>query len=180
MMLPTSGRLNVKQEEVVSDDTCAASDASLNVVAIAWASEDTGALHLNISHHEVDKNACIEFELVNADIETDGTWADHDFDFPADLNKDTGMADFHQEFFRNETVRHLFVQMPNQDTTLTLICGVPGHKAAGMMTYIDVGAGSPKPSDTASSPFPFMAFGIFFLGFAVATVQLRKFKTKNL
>jgi hypothetical protein len=157
--------LRPNQEEEVSADMCSTADAQS--VVIAWASEDTGELHLSIAVREYNKGDCVEFKLVNADIETDGTWADHDFDFPSDLNPSLG-EDYHQEFFRNETVKHVFVQLPDEDVTLTAICGVPGHRAAGMETTIKVGAGSgdeSSSSDTGSSP----GFGLIaaFTAFAM-------------
>jgi hypothetical protein len=164
--------LRPNQEEEVSADMCSTADEQS--VVVAWASEDTGELHLSIAVREFAKGDCVEFKLVNADIETDGTWADHDFDFPMDLNPSFS-EDYHQEFFRNETVKHVFVQMPDEDVTLTAICGVPGHRAAGMETTIQVGAGS--DSDTGSSPgFGFAAAFTAFAVLAAIPVLRRKLR----
>jgi len=135
-------------QDTVSADQCSTPD--MKVVAIAWANEDTGALHLNVSHHQYSKGDCVQFQLVNADIENDGSYADHDFDFKASLNPALS-SDFHQEFFRNSSVKSVFFMMPNSDATLTLICGVPGHRAAGMQNTLTVGAGAQMSSSSMSS-----------------------------
>lgn len=155
--------------DTITPNMCSKADAY--TVVIAWANEETDALHFTASVTHYKKGDCVNVRLVNADIETDGSYADHDFDIAA---AESGISvDFHQEFNQNGTMRSFFVQMPNADQHVIAFCGITGHRAAGM--YIDFWVGSATSKGSSSSPAFTLIIGLMSLTtLAVITKRFRK------
>jgi len=144
-------------------DQCTTPDKVVNMSAI---NTSGGGLAFDPSQIKVAKNSCLQLRLLNP------TNDDHDFDVRKAENNGL-IEDAHREFPATSGITNVTInlQMPDQDANIVFFCGVTGHRQAGMVGNIIVGAGA---SSTSSSP-GFTFWGASITLFAIAAIPvLRK------